>query len=268
MGYPAVSGVLPMMLEEATKCAPAVMHSGKEYVCLMELHSQVRDEELDEAIKMFTGRIYQVPPVRSSVARRPRIRTVYSIKVLERDGRSVLMRVSCSAGTYIRKLCHDIGEYLGVGAHMEELRRTRAGPFVEEESNPMIDVYYAVKKLREEGDESEIRRVIKPVEKCVELTPKVYILDTAVDAICHGADLAVAGIAKVDTGIEEGQLVAIMTLKNELVALGKAMMNSQQMIEAREGIAVDAQRVIMPRKTYPSTWKGGLKRTSRGPSAR
>ena len=250
-----------MMLEEATKFAPAVMQSGKEYICLMELHGPVKDEELEEAVRTFTGRIYQVPPVRSSVARRPRIRTIYNIEVLERDGKNVLMKVACSAGTYIRKLCHDMGEYLGVGAHMAELRRTRAGPFTEEESNPMLDIYYAVKKLREEGDESEIRRVVKPVEKCVELTPKVYILDTAVDAICHGADLAVAGIARVETGIEEGQLVAIMTLKNELVALGKAMMNSQKMIEAKEGIAVDAQRIIMPRKTYPSTWKGGLKRT-------
>jgi len=250
-----------MMLEEATKCAPAVMQSGKEYICLMELHGGVGDEELNRVFRLFTGRIYQVPPVRSSVARRPRVRTVYRMEVLEREGRNVLFRVACSAGTYVRKICHDIGELLGVGAHMEELRRVRAGPFVEEEAVTMLELYEAVKLLKEEGQEEKIRKAIQPMERCVELLPKVYVMDTAVDAICHGADLAAAGVAKLDSDIQEGSLVAVMTLKNELIALGRALMNSKTMLEATEGIAVDVQRVIMERKTYPSIWKGGLRRT-------
>ena len=251
-----------MMLEEATKCAPAVMQSGKEYICLMELHGDVSDEDIESIFKMFTGPIYQVPPVRSSVARRPRIRTVYRMEIIERDGRDVLFRIACSAGTYVRKICHDMGEVLGVGAHMEELRRIRAGPFTEDNAVTMLELYEAVKLLKENKDDSKIRNVIQPMEKCVELLPKVYVLDTAVDALCHGADLAVAGVAKLDSDIREGSLVAVMTLKNELIALGRAMMNSQAMLEATEGIAVDVQRVIMERKTYPSVWKGGLRRTN------
>ncbi len=251
-----------MMLEDATKCAPAVMQSGKEYVCLMELHGDVSDEELNEVFRMFTGQIYQVPPVRSSVARRPRVRTVYRMEILEREGRDVLFRIACSAGTYVRKICHDMGEVLGVGAHMEELRRIRAGPFVEEDAATMLEVYEAVKLFRENGDEKKICEVIQPMERCVELLPKVYVMDTAVDAICHGADLAVAGVAKLDSDIRENSLVAVMTLKNELIGLGRALMDSRTMLEATEGIAVDVQRVIMERKTYPSVWKGGLRRAN------
>ncbi|MDJ0269371.1 MAG: RNA-guided pseudouridylation complex pseudouridine synthase subunit Cbf5 [Aigarchaeota archaeon] len=249
-----------MLLEDAAKSAPAIMHSGKEYICLMELHGDVSDEELEDALQLFTGEIYQVPPVRSSVARRPRIRVIYGSRIVERDGRHVLLEVACSAGTYMRKLCHDIGEYLGIGAHMEELRRIRAGPFIEQESASLLDVYSAWKTYREEGDDRELRRVVRPVEECVKLLPKVYVLDTAVDAVCHGADLAVVGIARVESGIKEGDLTAIMTLKGELVALGTSMMSSEQMLEATEGIAIDTTRVIMERQTYPSIWKGGLRK--------
>jgi H/ACA ribonucleoprotein complex subunit 4 len=247
------------MLEESTKCAVAIMHSGKEYVALMELHGDVPPEELDTVLSLFTGDIYQVPPVRSSVARRPRVRTVYWIRLLERDGRRLLLDVACSGGTYIRKLCHDIGEFLGVGAHMEELRRIRAGPFTEDGSIPLIDVIDAWDVYRESGDERPLREVVQPVESALTLIPKVYILDSAVDAICHGADLMVAGISMVEAGIERGDLTAVMTLKGEVVGLGLATMKTEEMLSSPEGMAVDVKRVVMPKSTYPPMWKGGLR---------
>ncbi|MEM0440261.1 MAG: RNA-guided pseudouridylation complex pseudouridine synthase subunit Cbf5 [Candidatus Caldarchaeum sp.] len=246
------------MVGEATKIAPVFMQGGKEYVGLMEFHGDVTDQSIKEAFALFTGEIYQVPPVRASVARRPRIRKVYYFEFLERDGRYVLFRLGCSGGTYVRKICHDIGEYIGVGAHMEELRRTRAGPFTEQRSHGFLALYEAVAAYRETGHESAIRNILEPVENALSLVPKVYVLDTAVDAICHGADLMAAGIAKLDSDIEVNSFVAVMTLKNELVALGKAVMNSSQMIEATEGLAVDVTRVIMRKSTYPPVWKGGL----------
>ncbi|PUA31013.1 MAG: tRNA pseudouridine(55) synthase TruB, partial [Candidatus Terraquivivens tikiterensis] len=135
------------------------METGKEYVCLMRLHGDVSDERLLEAVKLFTGQIYQVPPVRSSVARKPRIRTIYSAEVIERNGRDVLMRVACSGGTYIRKYCYDLGLYLGCGAHMQELRRIRAGPYEEGSSVTVLDVYEAVKLYKEGGEERALRSV-------------------------------------------------------------------------------------------------------------
>ncbi|MEM3096703.1 MAG: RNA-guided pseudouridylation complex pseudouridine synthase subunit Cbf5 [Nitrososphaerota archaeon] len=247
------------MLEESTKCAGAIMHSGKEYVALMEMHGDVEDDELVSALQTFTGNIYQVPPVRSSVARKPRVRTVYWIRILEREGRMILMDVACSGGTYIRKLCHDIGEYLGLGAHMEELRRVRAGPFTEENSTPFIEVLDAWSQYREGGDENVLRRVVHPVEESLQLLPKVYILDSAVDALCHGADLMVAGVSKVETGIVRGDLTAVLTLKGEVVGLGLAVMSTEEMLNSSEGLAVDITRVVMPRSTYPPMWKGGLR---------
>ena len=254
---PAVSGVLPILLNDATKCAGAVMKGGKEYVGVMRLHCDVSDEELEKAFKFFTGEIYQVPPVRSSVSRIIRKRTVYRIELLERDGRNVLFKVACSGGTYIRKLCYDVGLYLKCGAHMQELRRTRAGPFSEEESYTLIDLYGAVKNYRENGDERDLRAIVKPVEEAVKQVPKIYLLDTAVDAVCHGANLAVSGVAKVEDVVKRGEMVALMTLKGELVALGKSRMNAEEILERDRGIAVDTERVIMPRGTYPPIWKGG-----------
>jgi len=258
---PAVSGVLPILVNDATKCAGAVMKGGKEYVCIMRLHGDVSDDKLEETIKFFTGDIYQVPPVRSSVARTLRVRTIYRIELLERDGRNVLMKVACSGGTYIRKLCHDIGLYLGCGAHMQELRRTRAGPFSETDSHTLIDLYGALKEYHERENEEPLRTLLRPIEEAVKHLPKIYLLDTAVDAICHGANLAVTGVAKLEDSVKKGQMVAMMTLKGELVALGKSRMDAEEIIEKDRGIAVDTERVIMPRGTYPPIWKGGRRKT-------
>ncbi len=235
------------------------MQTGKEYVCLMRLHGDVSDERLLEAVKLFTGQIYQVPPVRSSVTRKPRMRTIYSAEIIERNGRDVLMRVACSGGTYLRKYCYDLGLYLGCGAHMQELRRTRAGPYDEENSVTLLDVYEAVKLYNENGEEHALREVVQPVETTIKFLPKVYVLDSAVDAVCHGADLAVVGISKLDDGIKRGDGVAVMTLKGELVALGDAQMSTEEMLDSEEGIAVDTERVIMDRGIYPAVWRTGSK---------
>lgn len=258
---PSVSGVLPILLDDATKCAGVVMSGGKEYVCVMKLHGDVSDDELKDAIKMFTGDIYQLPPVRSSVARTVRVRTIYSIDLLERDGRYILMKVACSGGTYIRKLCYDIGLYLGVGAHMQELRRVRAGPFTENTAITLLDLYEAVENWRKNSDESMLREIIKPIEETVKLMPKIYLLDSAVGAVCNGANLAVSGIAKLEDSVKKGKMVALMSLKGELVALGISRMNSEEILEAEHGIAVDTERVIMDKGLYPPIWKHGERRT-------
>ena len=257
---PAVSGVLPILVEEATKCAGAVMGGGKEYVCIMRLHGDVSDDRLREALNLFVGEIYQVPPVRSSVSRRIRRRMIYRIELLERDGRNVLMKVACSGGTYIRKYCHDLGLYLGCGAHMQELRRVRAGPFTEDDSVTILDVYDALKRFEEDGDEGPLRSIVKPVEEAVKHIPKIYLLDTAVDAICHGANLAVTGVSKVEDSVKRDETVALMTLKGELVALAEAKMDVEEILEASHGIAAKTERVIMERGTYPPIWRGGKRR--------
>src|SRR5947209_13520874 len=135
-----VTGVLPLALEDATKTIQAFLLTGKEYVCLMALHGEVEEKKIQAVLEEFVGDIFQRPPVRAAVRRDVRKRRIYYIRDVEIDGREVLFRVGCQAGTYIRKLVSDIGEILGVGAHMRELRRTRAGPFTEETIYNLYDI--------------------------------------------------------------------------------------------------------------------------------
>lgn len=252
---PAVSGVLPVALEEATKAVQTLIPSGKEYVCVMKLHGEVGNSRLEEVLKEFTGEIYQRPPIRAAVSRKLRTRHIYYIELLEREGRDVLMRVGCEAGTYMRKLCHDIGEALGVGAHMQELRRTKTGPFKEEESVKLQDLTDAYAVWKESERENPLRKLILPVEFAVKHLPQLVIRDGAVDALCHGADLAAPGVLRVSSGISRGDLVAIMTLKNELVELARAQMSSEEIMEAEHGIVAKPERVVMKPGTYPRKWK-------------
>lgn len=235
---------------------PALSNTDKEYVALMRLHGDVSEKKLLQVINEFVGPIYQRPPLRSSVKRALRIRKVHYIKILEIEGRNVLMRIGVEKGTYIRKLCHDIGEVLGVGAHMQELRRTMVGPFKEDENlvtlQDLTDAYYLWK---EEGIEKCIRKFVLPIEKAVEHLPKIVIRDSAVDAICHGASLAAPGVLRVETGIKRGDMVAIMTLKGELVALAKALVRSEEILIAEKGLVAKTLRVIMKPGTYPPLWK-------------
>jgi len=252
---PRVTGVLPIMIETATKLVQLLQGSEKEYICLMKLHGDVRREEVERVLKMFEGKIYQRPPLKSAVKKRLRIREVYKIDILEIDGRDVLFKVTTEAGTYIRKLCTDIGEVLGCGAHMQELRRTRTGVFSEDMCYTLQDLLDAYVFWKEEGEEKYLRQIIKPMELAVVNIPKVVIKDTAVDAICHGADLTAKGVLYIEKTVKKDSTVAIFTLKNELVALGTAKMDAEDMLKVRSGVVVDVKRVIMERGVYPRAWK-------------
>lgn len=251
---PKVTGVLPITLGRATRLISFIMKSGKEYVTVMELHGEVSDDQLDKAISEFIGPIYQLPPVRSSVKRALRIRRINSIKVLERVGRYVLMKVDCEAGTYIRKLCHDIGEVLGCGAHMKELRRIRAGPFLEKDSITLHSLLDAITLWKENNDESLLRKAIFPIEEVLLDFPKIYVRDSAVDALCHGANLAAPGVLKISKSIKAGDVVCVMTLKGELIGIGRALKSSEEILELDHGIVVDMERIVMEPGTYPRGW--------------
>lgn len=242
-------------MESATKVVQALLPAGKEYVCVIRLHGDVSEDRFRTVVNEFVGPIYQRPPLRSSVKRRLRIREIYYIELKEVEGRNGLLRVGSEAGTYIRKLCHDIGEVLGCGAHMKELRRTRTGPFKEETLANLYDIVDAYHFWKEDGDESFLRKIIQPMERALEHLPKIFIRDSAVDSICHGANLTVPGIAKLESGIKVGTIVAIFTLKNEAVALGNAKMSSEEIYSSNHGIAVEVDRVLMEPGTYPPLWK-------------
>jgi len=250
-----VTGVLPIALEEATKTIQVLLESGKEYVCVMKLHSDMPEDRVREVLAEFQGKIYQRPPARASVKRRVRVRKVYYLDVLEIEGRNVLFKIGCQAGTYIRKICHDVGEVLGCGAHMQELRRTRSGPFTEDEDSVTLhDVVYLHSRWQETGDLEYLRRFILPMEKALKITPKIYVRDSAVDALCHGAHLTAPGVVSLEAGITSGTTVALFTLKGEVISLATATASTKEILEMKHGIVARNKRVLMPRGTYPKMW--------------
>ncbi len=251
---PKVTGVLPVSVGRGTKAIQALLTSGKEYVCVLRLHEDRDENQIRKTAEQFVGVIEQTPPVRSAVKRRARKRRVYYLDVLEVNGRDALFRVGCQAGTYIRNLCVDMGRALGTRGHMQELRRSRTGLFSESDLVTLHDAKDA-KVFADDGDDSWISHVVRPVEAITAHLSKLVIRDSAVDAICNGAPLAVIGVAELDSGIEKDELVAVETLKGELVALATAQMTTKQVVGAESGIAATSERVIMRKGTYPSVWK-------------
>ncbi len=254
---PKVTGVMVMGIDSATRALDLVRDAGKEYVGELVLHREVELGVLVDALASFTGDVLQTPPKRSAVKRRLRTRRIYAIELLEHGGRGALLRVECEAGTYVRTLCHDLGVALGTGGHMGDLRRTRLGPFGEAEAVTMHELRDAIEWWRDGGDETELRRVVRPVEDVLAGMPTVTVRDTAVDALCHGAPLAVAGVLEADVTIAATKRVAILTQKGEGVGVGIAQLGAEQMVEAKDGIAAIPERVLMPQGTYPRSWGRG-----------
>ncbi|MFX1378500.1 MAG: RNA-guided pseudouridylation complex pseudouridine synthase subunit Cbf5 [Promethearchaeota archaeon] len=252
---PKVTGVLPCALGNATRVLSALLSAGKEYVGVMYLHTSEKQERIEKVFKLFTGKIYQRPPLKSSVVRKLRIREVYYCEAIEVEKNYVLFRIGCEAGTYVRKFCFDIGEALCSGAHMLELRRTRVGNFKENDNLTSLQNLkdaYTIYQLEE--NEYYLKKIIYPMEKMVSHLPKIYVRDTAVDALCHGADLASAGICYIDARIKKNMLIAYMTLKKELVGFGTTLKDALQIYKAKSGILAKTNKIFMERGIYPR-WK-------------
>lgn len=252
---PYVSGVLPLCLGKAVRLTDLVLSSDKTYVCLMTLHKDCEPDRIRKIMETFVGKIYQLPPVRSSIKRQLRIRTIEKLEILEIEDRNVLFSVDCDAGTYIRTLCTDIGEALGTGANMVELRRTRSGKMDESKAGTLHDLTDAYVFWQQHGREEWLRSMLMPIEVLVEPLPKIIVKPTAVDALCHGSDLNICGIHMLDEGIRKNALVALMTARGELIAVGKMMMSAEKIMATTKGVAVHVSRVIMETGHYPKMWK-------------
>ncbi|MEK6966822.1 MAG: RNA-guided pseudouridylation complex pseudouridine synthase subunit Cbf5, partial [Thermoproteota archaeon] len=221
---------------------------------IARLHSLPTKEKLENVLNQFKGEIYQKPPQRSSVLRRTRTRTIYELEMLEQKERLVLLRVLCEAGTYIRKLCYDIGEILGQGATMIELRRTRVHQFNDKNLVTMHNLADAFALWEEDKDDSKLLRLLRPIEHALSEIKSVVIRDSAVDALCHGAQLAIPGILAISQNLKKDDLVAVYTQKGEVVALAEALLTESEIQENTKGYAFQTKRIIMAPNTYPKNW--------------
>jgi len=253
---PQVSGVLPMGLGDGTKALEVLLYGPKEYHAIGRLHSLPSPEKLKKVLEEFTGELYQKPPQRSAVLRQTRTRTIYELELLEQKERLMVLRVLCEAGTYIRKLIYDIGEILGPGATMIELRRTRVHQF--NENSKLVTLHElanAYSLWTEKKDDSKLKELIIPIEHAFSEIKSVIIRDSAVDALCHGAQLAIPGILEASPDLKVDDLVAIYTQKGEIVALAKTLLSLEDITEKTKGYAFETKRIIMSPNTYPKKWR-------------
>jgi H/ACA ribonucleoprotein complex subunit 4 len=254
---PGTTGLLPLGLGEATKALQVLTLGPKEYYALARMHSYISSKKIELVMKQFTGDIYQRPPQRTAVRRATRIRTVYSFDLLEQHERLILIRILCQAGTYVRKIIYDLGEVLSLGATMIELRRTRVDCLSERTGSfvRLHDILDAFERYKETEDETRLRQLIMPIEYSLQGLRGVMIRDTAVDALCHGAQLAIPGITAVPPNLRRGELVGVYTLKGEIVGLSEAVMTSEEIGTKTTGFAFIMKRIIMKPNTYPKVWR-------------
>ena len=254
---PNVTGVLPVSLGRASKVIKVLQESSKEYICHLKLGKDPGKKKLDEVFSKFIGPIYQIPPFQAAVKRELRIRRIYSLEILEHNSKSVLFRVECEGGTYIRNLCDDVASIIGTKGIMEQLIRTKSGPFNLEDSFSLIEAHDIFQSWKASSDEDRIRKLLRPLEDMLVDLPKIEVKDSAVDAICHGADLAIPGISAVSKKLKRGQLVSLVSGQGESIALGRATVDGKEIIDKKneKGKAVKLERVIMERGTYPREWK-------------
>jgi H/ACA ribonucleoprotein complex subunit 4 len=188
---PKVTGCLITCINNATRLVKAQQSAGKEYVAVVKLHQHVdKVKQVEKALLSLTGPVFQRPPLISAVKKELRVRTIYESKLLDYDEKRDMgiFWVSCEAGTYVRTLCVHIGYILGVGAHMQELRRVRSGALKEDETMvTMHDIKDAQWHYEKFGNESYLRRVIMPLEILLVQHPRIVVKDTSVNAICYGA---------------------------------------------------------------------------------
>ncbi len=258
---PLVTGVLTLVLNKATKLTGVLSEADKTYEGIMKIHSEVSDEDLKKAFKKFTGVIEQMPPKISAVKRVLRKRRVHFLTILEKKEASkdllamvpesaetnnkIYFRVKCQHGTYIRKLCHDIGEHLGVGASMWRLRRIASGSFTEKEVISLEDLRKSYREFMKTRDEKHIRKIIRPIEDSVQYLEKIWIDDNVLPRLKHGSPIFVPGIIRLTSGIRKGVWVAIFDQKNKLCAVGKGAMTFHQIMKAKRGLAIKTDIVLI-----------------------
>ena len=254
---PNVTGVLPVSIGRASKVIKVLQESSKEYICNLKLSKNPGRKELDKVFAKFVGPIYQIPPFQAAVKRELRIRRIYDLEILEHSSKSVLFRVECEGGTYIRNLCDDIGSILGTKGVMEQLIRTKSGPFNLEDSFSLIEAHDTYQDWKSSSNDGLMKKLLRPLEDMLVNLPKIEVKDSAVDAICHGADLAIPGISAVSNELRRGQLVSLLSGQGECIALGRATIDGKEIINKKneKGKAVKLERVIMERGTYPREWK-------------
>jgi len=228
---PAVTGVLPIMLGRASRLLDYFIHRDKEYVGVMHLHEQVEKKKIEQLIKKkFLGKITQLPPKKCRVKREERERQIYKFELLEQEDKDVLFRVRCDAGTYIRKLVHDLGVALGVGAHMTELRRTKASIFSEKEAITLYQFEEAAEEWKK-GNYEKLKKILVPIEVISKVMPAVEVKEETIIKLSRGSPLFLNMLQDKEEAkkFKNANFVAIMS-KGKLLGVFRPLSGEKEMI--------------------------------------
>ncbi len=251
---PKVTGCLPLLLGDATRMAQVFDDAIKEYVAVLELHG-LPPTDIEATLAEFEAELYQKPPRKSAVSRRLRTREIYDLDLLELEDRQALLRIRCESGTYIRKVCHDLGLALGTGGHMGDLRRTATDPFDDTDLVTLQDLadglaWAGAGRYRDdhegERDEAFLRDIVAPAERSMAHLPAVTIAPSAAEQVAEGAPVYAPGVIDLDDAAAElgpgdDDLLACYTPDGSAVCLGKLVGDP----EADEGEVVSLERVLV-----------------------
>jgi H/ACA ribonucleoprotein complex subunit 4 len=242
---PKVTGCLPTMLGDATRLAPVFLEGSKEYIAVLELHGPA-PTDAEATLAEFEADVYQKPPRKSAVARRLRSREIYELDLLELQDRQALLRIRCESGTYIRKLCHDLGLALGTGAHMGDLRRSATGPFDDTDLRTLQDLADGLAWAREENHEDCLREVVSPAERAMENLPAITIARSAAVEVADGAPVYAPGVIELDDAAREldpgdDDLLACYTPDGSALCLGTLTGDP----DGESGEVVSLERVLV-----------------------
>ncbi|MCL4345356.1 MAG: RNA-guided pseudouridylation complex pseudouridine synthase subunit Cbf5 [Candidatus Thermoplasmatota archaeon] len=238
---PQATGLLVMAMGKAVRLVEIAHEQPKEYIASMKLHSQVDEKSIRDVFNIFTGTIYQLPPLKSAVVRRIRPKKIYELEIMEIDDRDILFRVKCESGTYVRTLCLDIGYILGTRANMTDLRRTSTLPFTEKDCITLQQLSdYMI--LAQKGNDKLLRAAIYSPSFLFSPYPKVVVKDSAVGTISHGSDLYPGGLKAIIGNPLEGDRVGVFSEGGKLVGTGKMLISYNQIMETK---IVDFDRVLV-----------------------
>jgi len=240
---PIATGVLPLMIGQATRLARFWEGSEKAYEAMVrfgfatstydragepcgpDTNPHITADRIEACLAPMRGEIEQTPPPVSAkkvdgvpaykLARKnihvdlaPVKVSVYELTLLEVEGARARLRVRCSAGTYIRSIAHELGIALGCGAHVEALVRTQSGPF-------RLEQAFTIQQLQNLKDEGRLGEALVEMSDLLPEFPGVFVDDLTAANIRHGRDFNVspfrvnAGSPHVKAIGPDGRLVAI-----------------------------------------------------------
>ncbi len=251
---PFATGALTILTGGTTRLTDRILLGKKTYVAVLRIPAEVEEVALEEAVSNLTGRIHNVPPKESAVKVRVRQRTIDEFTILDRDGRIVLARISCEAGTYVRTIAKDMGLLLDGPVELVELRRSTSGIMDEEDAVTLQQLSDAIYLWREHGDDTAMAKILQPIESLLTGMPSLTVKDGAVAALTHGAPLAKPGLVEMSSDLATGDEVAINSLKGEVVCIASMITDSESIQKMNKGEVARPKVVLMGNETYPKRW--------------